>query len=542
MYVRFNMAETEMAAFVGNTAFKNRFLRTWPTKYIDGVRVMDKFTFFDGHVIDTPLSRKIYKLLGTSVEELQRNDYDGVDKCWFYMKPWELPLTDRKLLTQGQVEEAITVVGTVEEQLRIEFKYTEYVQDTETWYQYYKSSEEVMAEFYEQLAASNYSNIAYGYAANRSPVLALLDLTNEAFTRTFSAVGKGTVEIIENTAWGSTAKKTVPVLYINFTYKRKDPAIVSTALLTKLNTVSVERKDIVSKDFYNVYDYFVSGTETDLFYYEVQSVPWIAYEYEYDPVGYVKYDGLKNTKLTVFKRYLGKAIDSDYKREKADPWESFVAFVLSVAVVVLVAILLPPLAAPLFASMTPAMAAIATATLVLTVSAAVIGYGSMVASRSGKYGLAAAFGNVAIMFNKLSEMLGYITLMDVVGSLVRNGLTMTMSAEAAKAAGREVVSTMGNQVVVKMTVMEIGMQVLNWVKTGFGIWSQYQAKKTQSEITDMQRKVSEQEEAINDLPTPKKYAAEQYMFESYTFLEINEQMDQHIDSLTNMDNFTGKYF
>jgi hypothetical protein len=535
------MAETEMAAFVGNTAFKNRFLRNWPTKDIDGVRVMDKFIFFDGHVIDTPLSRKIYKLLGTNAKELRKNEYGGVDKCWFYMKTWELPLAVRKLLTQEQVEEAITVVGTVEEQLRIEFRYIENVQDSETFQQNYKSSETVMAEFYEQLNASNYSNISYGYAANRSPVLALLDLTNAAFTRTFSAVGKGTAEIIETNRVGHI-KKTVPVLYINFSYMRKDPAVVSEALLTKLNATNIEANYIVSKDFYNVYDYFVSGTATDLFHYEARYTLWGDSEYVYDPIGYVKYDGLKTAKLNVFKKYLGKSLDTGYSRKKASAWERFAVFVLAIAVVALTYWFLGPAGLAILGPATNATVVIAYAALTLAVSAAVLGYAAVVASRSDRYGLAAAFGNVSVMLNKMGEYLGYISLIAAWKSSTTSFFTKEMTKEAAAAAGREVVATTGRNVVVRMTAMEMGAQVLRWMSTGFGMWSKYQAKKTQSEITDMQRKVSEQEEALNDLPTPKKYAAEQYMFESYTFLEINEQMDPYIDSLTNMDNFTGKYF
>ena len=541
MYVRFNMAETEMAAFVGNTAFKNRFLRNWPTKDIDGVRVMDKFIFFDGHVIDTPLSRKIYKLLGTNAKELRKNEYGGVDKCWFYMKTWELPLAVRKLLTQEQVEEAITVVGTVEEQLRIEFRYIENVQDSETFQQNYKSSETVMAEFYEQLNASNYSNISYGYAANRSPVLALLDLTNAAFTRTFSAVGKGTAEIIETNRVGHI-KKTVPVLYINFSYMRKDPAVVSEALLTKLNATDIEANYIVSKDFYNVYDYFVSVTATDLFHYEARYTLWGDSEYVYDPIGYVKYDGLKAAKLSVFKKYLGKSIDTGYSRKKASAWESFISFAVMVVVIVVAVILAAPSAGWSLASVPATAAALGLAALYITIGAVIIGYIGGVMSRSGQYGFAAAFANVSVTLNKIGEYLGYISLIAAWKSSTTSFFTKEMTKEAAAAAGREVVATTGRNVVVRMTAMEMGAQVLRWMSTGFGMWSKYQAKKTQSEITDMQRKVSEQEEALNDLPTPKKYAAEQYMFESYTFLEINEQMDPYIDSLTNMDNFTGKYF
>lgn len=539
MYVRFNMAETEMAAFVGNTAFKNRFLRTWPTKYIDGVRVMDKFTFFNGSVINTTLSRKIYKLLGTSVEELRRNSYDGVDKCWFYMKPWTV--TARELLTLSQVEEAITVIGTTEEQLRIEFQYIENNTYMDDYNLMHKTSEEVLAEFYTQLAAGTYKNISYGYAANRSPVLALLDLTNEAFTRTFSAVGKGTKRVTESTEY-ITITKTVPVLYINFSYTRKDPAVVSEALLTKLNAIDIEASYVVSKDFYNVYDYFISGTETDLFYYEAQNTLWAAPEYVYEPVGYVKYDGLKNTKLTVFKRYVGKAIDSDYSREKASMWESFVSFVVMAVVVVIAVILAAPSGGWSLASVPATAAALGLAAMYITIGAAMIGYAGTVMSRSGQYGFAAAFGNVSVMLNKIGEYIGYISLIAAWKSSTTSFFTKEMTKEAATAAGREVLATTGRNVVVRMTAMEMGAQVLRWMSTGFGMWSQYQTKKTQSEITDMQRKVSEQEEALNDLPTPKKYAAEQYMFESYTFLEINEQMDQYTDSLTNMDNFTGKYF
>ena len=540
MYVKFNIESTTVGTYVAMSKFKHDFLRWWPPKWVDGIEVMDRLYFYNGHVLDDTQHKKVYKLVGTDATTLRAGEYKGVERCWLYLKPWTIvnePIED------FQVEDALQSMATdVETRLQIEFEYEENPTTTANWNSattpILKSSVELLAEFQAARVDGNYRKIFYNDKAADYSLFAIMDNTNTYFDVTSSIVGKGTRTVyITTTSYDMEviSKKIITVAYINFAFKRKTtlPQVAAT-YIAKIKTIPLDLLSVsMSLEYTRLYQSYMPVTASELFY-----------------KGYIRKDGLRAMKLDPFKRAIGKAIKSDYDEEEAEWWEKAIAVVITVVVVVVALILAAPSGGYSLASLPAAFASIGAVTAALAASALVLAGIGMAFSRIGRYGFAAEMGNASMTLNKVAEILGYITIILGITTIIQQGFTKAMTAEAAKAAGKEaakdaagnVIVNAAGMVTVSMTPTEIGFQVIKWMNTGFGMWSKYQASKEQEQLSELQRKVTEQEEAINDLPTPKKYEVEQDMFENYRYLEINEMMGEYVDMSTNVDKFTGKYF
>lgn len=540
MYVKFNIESTTVGTYVAMSKFKHDFLKWWPTKWVNGVEVMDRLYFYNGHVLDDTQHKKVYKLIGTDATTLRAGEYKGVESCWLYLAPWTVvnePIED------FQVEDALQSMTTdVETRLQIEFEYKENPTATDDWNSgttpILKSSVELLAEFQAARVDGNYRKIFYNDKAADYSLFAIMDNTNTYFDVTSSIVGKGTRTVyVTTTSYDMevVSKKIITVAYINFAFKRKTtlPQVAAT-YVAKIKTIPLDLLSVsMSLEYTRLYQSYMSVTDSELFYN-----------------GYIRKDGLRAMKLDPFKRAIGKAIKSDYDEEEAEWWEKVVAVVITIVVVVIAVLLSPLTGGASLATVPAALATLGTLAIVLTLSALVLAGIAMAFSRSGRYGFAAAMGNASMTLNKVAEVLGYITIVLGITTIIQQGFTKVMTAEGAKAAGKEaakdaagnVIVNAAGMVTVNMTATEIGLQVISWMSTGFGMWSKYQASKEQEQLSELQRKVTEQEEAINDLPTPKKYEVEQDMFENYRYLEINEMMGEYVDMSTNVDKFTGKYF
>jgi len=81
-----------LSTYAYNKRFKNRILKYWPTKWVNGVKVFDKlYIYIKGRgVLQDENRLKIYKLLGMKVSDLEAQDYKGLDATYL-----EVPEIDR---------------------------------------------------------------------------------------------------------------------------------------------------------------------------------------------------------------------------------------------------------------------------------------------------------------------------------------------------------------------------------------------------------------------------------------------------------------
>ena len=96
MYIVEDRLGPTIGRFVENSKFKNLFLKHWPTTIdVGGTEVFDRLYVYRAAaphrgIVKTPETLAIYKIIGTNTEELESEDYDGVEDMWFTLKPFDL--------------------------------------------------------------------------------------------------------------------------------------------------------------------------------------------------------------------------------------------------------------------------------------------------------------------------------------------------------------------------------------------------------------------------------------------------------------------
>ena len=547
-YMRFDIPGKIIGDFVGNTKFKKDFLRYWPTTYIDGVKVMDKLYTYNGGVVNTEANRKIYGLIGTSVTEISQNDFGSVASAWLYLKHID---TESYIdpLTVGNIQSILDGHDDTEtHEMLLNFTYTETARFDMNEEPNYKTTSEVFEEFNSSIAARNYNRIYYDANDTSYPILALMDIDNEFFDVTYKVLsfGGGQRIFVPNGSVdeeGIVLGKSVyyPTLVVAMTYKVKKDVVATQEYLDILNSVSAGNEMSISRDYSTLVDVFTAYSDNDL--YHTQSTI-VSFGGSAEVNQYVKYDGLAGLKVKDFRKFVGKLIDSGYQQKKVKWYKKLAAFVFMIVVIYIAAVSGQAYLANVVGATTTGALAVAGA--VLAAGTLAMGLLSTAMAKWGDDGFAYAVGNASVSLGKISEIYGYATMIASIQQFATNGFTKSMTAEAAKEAGREVVtgasSSIAGQVMVKMTTAEMAKGAISWISTGFGMWQKYQANKDTQVVTELQGKVEEQNEALNELPTPKKFALKTYMRDSNLDMEINELMDTYVDSSTNMDNYTKKFF
>ena len=88
MYIAVDRLNPTLAAYTHALRIKNIFLANWPMKDENGIQVCDRLYYYTGGAIQQSEQHlAIYKLLNTQVEDLEANKYDGIQDCWFYLRP-----------------------------------------------------------------------------------------------------------------------------------------------------------------------------------------------------------------------------------------------------------------------------------------------------------------------------------------------------------------------------------------------------------------------------------------------------------------------
>lgn len=85
-------------------AFKNTMMRHWPRTITNGVETFGRLILWEGAVQKDDAHRKIYKLLGMKIKDMEKENYSGLDRTYLYLAPYSAP---NGLVTQSDIRSYI---------------------------------------------------------------------------------------------------------------------------------------------------------------------------------------------------------------------------------------------------------------------------------------------------------------------------------------------------------------------------------------------------------------------------------------------------
>lgn len=488
-----------LGEYVLNEKAKNRVLRHWAKTTVNGFQVFSRMYLYNGSVQETPDHKKIYQLLGIDADELRSQSYDGVQSVWLYFNLSKY-LKTTALYTNQDLLDFAYAKCTVGETYEVTLTYS--------------SEYELTTDISTVLAGTNRTNYTITSLANNpynltdptngkdrlditsSPYnyatfIAIQDNTELLFNRT---VEVGTAKRVESTSVNDFGQSTEYVYQtpIKLTFSIKEGVTLTTAnpLLDK-----VRASEFIDGAF--LYDFSIANPNA-IFAYS-GSTP------------YLKVSAVEAMPAKVFGKLLKDTIDTDYEEEEAEWWEKLLAIVI-----IIVAIALSPFTGG--TSLTFAAAATAAATLVTTLMIAFIVL-AQVMMMAGNYGAAIFFGKVMVILQQIGAVLGVINIF--------NNLMATL-AQGLKTAMNGMMSSFGN--------------LLDGLKGMFNAFSTVDNLFKGKE--DKQNDEQDAEHDMDAMNSPDNMRLVQESFDSYTFLDTNEQMDGMVYEMTQgkIDKATTKYF
>lgn len=500
MYLKMDLFSPRLGEYVLNERAKNRVLRHWAKTTVNGIQVFGKMFLYNGVVQETADHKKIYQLLGIKVEDLKKESYKGVESVWMYFNLSKYIKNTAVYTNQDLLDFAYAkcVVG---ETYEVTLTYTSSYALTDdiatvlagtdrTAFTVNTLSTGLIDSFNNSTTTQNRLDITsspYNYAT----FIAIQDSSQLLFNRT---VQVGTAKRVEGTVtnqWGqSTTYYYQTPIKLTFSIKPNISLIVANPLLDKVKSSSfIDGAFLYAFDVANPKDIFTYSGSTP----------------------YLKVSAVETMPAKVFGKLFKDTIDTDYKEEEAEWYEKLLAIII-----IVVAIALSPFTGG--TSLTFAAAATAAATIITTLMIAFIVM-SQVMLMAGNYGAAIFFGKVMVILQKIGAILGVINIF--------NNLMATL-AQGLKTALNGMMSSFGN--------LLKGLQgVFNAFSTVTNLFATQQDKQNEEEDAEVEA------HAMN---SPDNMRLMQESFDSYLFLDANEQMDGMVYEMVQgkIDKATTEYF
>ena len=512
MYLTFDLEGPVLSEFISNLKFKRMILKYWPVSstLINGHQVMGRVMYYSGGSVKSSTGyKKIYKLLHTSVDQLNENDYQGIDKSWFEMQPFEDNeyVFDENDVSDliNQIDDKYSVLIGIEEDNP---QQVTMFPPTNGTFPPVDNKQRYTDLFDLTRSSGDWDKFNYDTLQNKALALVLLDTGSEVFD--IEVINLGTTNAI-----GQNNKVSTSASY-SVSFKVKSNFTISAAYVARLNAAM---KPIIIIDDYGGDDiktysliaiqlkqaYRTLYIPSDIY---VDGIPLFVYQGTWsgdDPIGYVTKVGLESLRASEFKKFFGKVLESGYQKKKVGFWKRLLSVIL-VIVAFLVAVFAPPFLI-----------------VVQLVQVAIQAYWV----ETGDYAAAAMMGR----HMQIVQYIGYMTA--GIELAKANELANKVAIETAKETGAEVATeTLMDEVLSltgytsDMSLAQVLTQTINHTNTAFSFYAQYEARQTASELKELNEDIAKVEKQMNEMPTPKKYELIKWDFESYNFLEINESMQQ----------------
>lgn len=535
MYLTVDLASPIIGEYLLNSKAKRIVLNHWNRTTINGTEVFDRlYLYQNGSVVEDADHLKLYQLMGIDLDELKNESYDGVDSLWLYFK-YVNTINPLDIANQDLFDYAVLSCDTA----------TEYEIVLNYIVAYSKNSVNtplvgteletfLLNKFTLPYDEDDFTIIKQGN--NPSHFIALQDLENTLFDTTVTIGSTNIRESDEKDDFG-IALTNVHTTSIKFTFKRKANTVIGDCT-TLFDRIRVYK--FVTDDFYNYIDdtdpngVFISR---DVYYDPLSTLNGDSYT---PPTGvttatkknmYLSVAGFETLRNRDAGKLLKDSIESDYKEEEAYWWEKLlnaVILIIAAVVIVLSGGAAAAGATTALASLTAFATVAATVMTITLISQFAISY---LLKATGNYGGAILFGKSMVIVADASKIVGIVALFGGIMRILQEGFTKAILNQAGEEIGRQA-----------MSFGDVGLKILRWLNKGYGYFSNSNGDENQDALDERQAQVDEQEEMVARTPQSMEMMKEN--FESYYFLDLNEQMQNVPYMLTQgkIDGATTKYY
>lgn len=491
MYLTFDLAGPVLARHSTNLAFKRTLIKNWPVSatLINGHEVMDRVLYWNGTAYEEDWKKKLYKLMGTSVDKINKNEYKGIDYTWFEMKPFD---SDEYVFTEADVRTLANSVGSVVATVGLIKNNPSSVlmvePDINGDFPPVDNTQEYLDHFQASRTSAGFRTFTYDIEDSIAVAMLLADVDNELFDLETIVLGSSATT-------GQFNQKATTITYM-IKYQLKAGNTVTTAYTARLNAMILPYLTYEDDDTQTVYStvalelrslYTTLYTPPDVL--DVNGIPLFTY---LNGKGYVTKAGLEATSANRMKDFFSKVLESDYEKETASIGARILSTILTIVAIV--------------------------ATIAALVTQQ---YWIVAAIQGAQFALQAYYVNngdyaEATMVGKHMSVVQQVGIIISMVNIAKVGLEKGITEAATESLGY----TPG------MTTTQIATAILNNTNTVFNFYSKWEARETSDEISEYNEKISELEKQMASMPTPEQYELMKWDFESYNFLEINETMQQ----------------
>jgi hypothetical protein len=529
MYLTFDLASPIMGSYIANMRTKNIVLDNWPRTSVNGVEVFDRLIVYSGSIQATDQHKEIYRLFGTSVEQLQQESFKGVSQFWFNLEPipsnTPLPFLDTKDYLHNHT--------TLDEEITVDLSYVG---------NQLLSTSTIKANI---LQGNNLEGLDFATDTPLSVLFALFDINNVLYDKEVKLLARVNeyFNVNESVAVGTG----YDVSMVRITYKRKSNITSSTeedALQDILDRILA---------FPSHKPYSINGliqklkgavgllTDNDLYTYR-----FINGSEDNAKEGFVIVDGYRQIPHHYIEENTQKMLTTDYSK-KTNKWASFLgAFVFFAAIAL--TIVFPPAGGGILAFLTSLSLNL---TIALAVNA-IVAYGF---ERSGDTASAISMGNIIVGFQPILTVVSIMTMVTGIGVAISK-MREALVKEAVKQATSEVTTQAtveGAKQIVKPTLENYINAVVELVTTSIKENTASVLNKTvnfmNQAFTVYVNYISPTPDPGNPPPTEEPDNIDQVQlvqrdFEMYGNIDLNEKMQAMPYTLTEgtIKNTFNKYY
>lgn len=565
MYIESDFVNTATLDLQANRRMHNRILKYWPTTVLNGVTVMANLNLYAGGAVqESHAHKRLYNILGISVEDLKKEKWVGIEEYYLYFNPEQGTYDDisnEQLTTYLEFQAPFTVenVPVVPPLLP--------VYDRSAWF---------TAEIsYEPLFVSSDANVLSDasiidaikadpyiveYSIADEPVLtalALLDRNEVIFEREFKVTHRNLTNVTAIAQTDRTNNASfLKEVNIEFKFRRK-PFISQITYDVYLNTIR--------SAVYNSVNSFPNSVKLQLLEVYHGIVPFIDNEILYQRR--YRLDGLLAMKSKEFNKTITARIKTGYKKKKVSTWKKFVTIVLTIIIIVI---------AIIFSPVTGGGSLTLAATILTVGSLAMMGLSIILAKKDPAW--AAYMGKASQVLGIAAAIVGITAIVQSMARAAAAGATATKEAatQSLIAAGKEVTveSLKAEALVVagrmsfveslkEITLESMGDMLIDYVKTavsttsinmqsmlnaatkGFQLYVKHIDPPADG-LDDMTRQIEEQEQQLEDLSSAGLKDKMEYTFSSpfYNIYDFNEIMQAVPHRMTQgkIDDTFNKYY
>lgn len=501
MYIIHDRLTPHIQEYTHALRIKNTILRYWPTKVINGVKVMGKLFIYNNGVIENKTTEKLLPLLNISVEDLKKENWDGIENYYIYWQRLNLDY----VLTAEEIKTYIEIYSVLDETTGVSpwesavvtynpmRPISAYASDTEIINHLTTATSDSITFTTEQYNSVTEENDSI----NRLLGIALLDSSDLLFEKEYVITGKeiGSRNSLQSTNkdyYGSTTNVTSRVILkanIEVRYRRKtvidlldvdiagfidvvkkrleatDDPIKMWNTLNYDTLVSIKQKiNVASKEnsinasLVNMYNDTVPVTEDDV-------------NYNYLGKTYIKKSGLEAMKAKDFVPFFGKSLKTGYTEEEAEWWEKIIAIVIAIVVVVvsvftgLGAAGLGSLGALMGAASSTVFVFMGAFALALSIGTFLVQGLAMIAGERGLHGFATYLGKVVNFLGVVSTIAGIVSVYVAFKTALAKQVAKEAAATSLKEAGKEVTAealeaALKDVIIKDVALSEVGLKTI----------------------------------------------------------------------------------